>query len=130
MLRLKYGVCVMSIVVCKHWRDCGVQGGGCCAIGAYKVPSYGVCILACKQYEGPARPNAAEWRELHRSILPTQTVTVEGKQRDRVVLATPQRSRGLGDTIAKATKAVGIQPCAGCKRRIGWLNRKVPYKRS
>ena len=37
-------------------------------------------------------------------------------------------SRGLGDTIAKATKAVGIKPCGGCKKRQEWLNKKVPYK--
>jgi len=39
-----------------------------------------------------------------------------------------KRSRGLGDTIAKATKAVGIKPCGGCKKRQEWLNKKVPYK--
>jgi hypothetical protein len=37
-------------------------------------------------------------------------------------------SLGLGDTIAKATSAVGIKPCDGCKRRQAWLNRKFPYK--
>jgi len=38
------------------------------------------------------------------------------------------RSRGLGDTIAKATKAVGIKPCGGCAKRQAALNRAVPYK--
>lgn len=38
------------------------------------------------------------------------------------------RSRGLGDTIAKVTKAVGIKPCGGCARRRALLNRLVPYK--
>ena len=37
------------------------------------------------------------------------------------------RSRGLGDTIAKATKAVGIKPCGGCRKRQEALNRLVPY---
>ena len=37
-------------------------------------------------------------------------------------------SSGLGDTIAKMTKAVGIKPCGGCKKRQEWLNEKVPYK--
>ena len=37
-------------------------------------------------------------------------------------------SRGLGDTIAKATKAVGIKPCGGCKKRQAALNKLVPYK--
>ena len=38
------------------------------------------------------------------------------------------RSRGLGDTIAKATKAVGIKPCGGCKKRQRRLNQWFPYK--
>ena len=38
------------------------------------------------------------------------------------------RSRGLGDTIAKMTKAVGIKPCGGCKKRQEILNKAVPYK--
>ncbi len=41
-------------------------------------------------------------------------------------LGTP--SRGLGDTIAKVTKAVGIKPCGGCEERRDWLNKRVPYK--
>jgi hypothetical protein len=47
--------------------------------------------------------------------------TVNGKSRQIP-------SRGLGDTIAKATKAVGIKPCGGCKKRQAALNKLVPYK--
>lgn len=38
----------------------------------------------------------------------------------------PARVRGLGDVVAKATKAVGIQPCAPCERRRNWLNKYFP----
>lgn len=38
------------------------------------------------------------------------------------------RIRGLGDVIAKVTKAIGIEPCDGCKDRQEWLNKKVPFK--
>ena len=37
-------------------------------------------------------------------------------------------SRGLGDTIAKLTSAIGIKPCDGCKERQALLNRMVPYR--
>lgn len=37
-------------------------------------------------------------------------------------------SQGLGDTIAKATKAIGIKPCGGCKKRQQKLNKAFPYK--
>ena len=38
-------------------------------------------------------------------------------------------SRGLGDTVAKITKAVGIKPCGGCKKRQEALNKKFKYGR-
>lgn len=43
-------------------------------------------------------------------------------------LRDPAKSRGLGDTIAQATKAIGIKPCGGCKKRQAKLNATVPYK--
>lgn len=38
-------------------------------------------------------------------------------------------SRGLGDTIAKTTHAVGIEPCNGCRDRQNRLNQRFPYRR-
>jgi hypothetical protein len=38
------------------------------------------------------------------------------------------RPRGLGDTIARVTKALGIKPCGGCQKRQEALNKLVPYK--
>jgi len=38
------------------------------------------------------------------------------------------QSKGLGDTIAKATKAVGIKPCNACKKRQEKLNKIFPYE--
>lgn len=40
------------------------------------------------------------------------------------------KSRGLGDTIAKITKAIGIKPCGGCKKRQARLNKLLSYKRA
>ncbi len=37
-------------------------------------------------------------------------------------------SRGLGDTIAKATDALRIRKCRGCKGRQKKLNKLFPYK--
>jgi len=44
----------------------------------------------------------------------------------------PNRSRGLGDTVAKTiNKYTNIRPKSGCgcKRRQEMLNRMFPYKR-
>jgi hypothetical protein len=39
------------------------------------------------------------------------------------------KSVGLGDTIAKVTKRLGIKQCGGCKKRQKILNKALPYKR-
>lgn len=40
---------------CKNWSDCGVAGGGCCALGRFGgKPSHGICGI-CKDYTGPPR---------------------------------------------------------------------------
>ena len=38
-------------------------------------------------------------------------------------------SRGLGDTVAKVTKKLGIRSCGGCKKRQTLLNKIFPYKK-
>jgi hypothetical protein len=42
--------------------------------------------------------------------------------------AEPRAMRGVGDLIARATKAVGIQPCQGCQKRQEALNAIMPFK--
>jgi len=67
-------------------------------------------------------PHGVEW-------INKPKATDEAKpQRKPYVAPRPRRSRGLGDTIAKATKAMGIKPCGGCKQRQAALNKLVPYK--
>jgi hypothetical protein len=43
-------------------------------------------------------------------------------------MAKVKRSNGIGDTIAKFTEAIGIEPCAGCNGRKAVLNDWFPYK--
>lgn len=40
------------------------------------------------------------------------------------IVTTSSKSPLIGDRIASMTKAVGIQPCGGCKKRQKWLNEK------
>ena len=37
------------------------------------------------------------------------------------------KSKGLGDTIAKALKKIGIKQCSNCSVRVDKLNDKFPY---
>lgn len=34
---------------------------------------------------------------------------------------------GLGDVIKRATSAVGVRPCGGCRKRAEALNRRVTF---
>jgi hypothetical protein len=38
-----------------------------------------------------------------------------------------KEDRGVGDTISRITKKVGINECGGCKARKATLNRRFPY---
>lgn len=40
-----------------------------------------------------------------------------------------KKQKGLGDTIAAITEAVGVKPCDGCLSRKDWLNINFPYHR-
>lgn len=35
---------------------------------------------------------------------------------------------GLGDLVKRATSAIGIKPCGGCRRRAEALNRWLVFK--
>lgn len=37
------------------------------------------------------------------------------------------KSRGIGDTVAKLTSMLGIKPCGGCKERQAALNALIPF---
>ena len=39
------------------------------------------------------------------------------------------RMRGLGDLIARITKAFGVSSCCKCRRRQEWLNRMIPFRK-
>jgi hypothetical protein len=39
----------------------------------------------------------------------------------------PEKSRGLGDTIKKVTRKMGIKQCSACKKRQERLNKMFPY---
>lgn len=40
-----------------------------------------------------------------------------------------QESKGVGDTVAKITKTVGVEPCAKCEERRQRWNEKFAYKK-
>jgi hypothetical protein len=39
-----------------------------------------------------------------------------------------EQDKGVGDTIKRATSALGIKPCGGCQKRAEALNKRFPYK--
>ena len=63
---------------------------------------------------------SADWRE--------RVTGVRDFECPHGVTADNLPSRGLGDTIAKATRAVGVKPCVRCKKRQKELNDLIPYR--
>jgi hypothetical protein len=92
-------------VNCEHWRDCGIVGGGCCAIGRYNRPSHGVCDVCLKVPVRPPAPPASK------GLGDT--------------LARLFERTGVG-ALAKRYERLRGKPC-GCKKRQAALNRLVPY---
>jgi len=61
-------------------------------------------------------------------------MTHSEKESQRTI-STTNSSEGLGDTIAKVAKAIGVDNLVaalnvdcGCNSRREWFNRKFPYK--
>lgn len=83
-------------------------------------PSIPCLGLVTKQVTGEHR---VKWRAYINQLLFGQPVPV-------VVVPAPKPAKwtGLGDVVASATKAVGIKPCGGCKKRQAWLNKVVPFE--
>lgn len=53
---------------------------------------------------------------------------VEARQPVENQKPAPEKIRGLGDAVARVTKAVGIKPCGRCEKRREWLNKYFPTK--
>lgn len=78
-------------------------------------------------------PNFTDFHKAYMSWLAEQPEGQRGEGRvvsskDQQQWNKDQPSRGLGDTIAKATSKMGIKPCGGCKKRQSVLNKAFPYK--
>jgi len=108
------------IIQCKHWQDCGVQHGGCCAIGEYSKPSFGVCLNGCEK--NTDKPDQETIDKL---------LSKAYRNHRRKFKSRKPPSRGLGDTVKKVIDKItrkNRKPCGGCKKRQEALNKLLPYK--
>lgn len=87
-----------------------------------RKPSIPCVGLVTKQVTGEQR---AKWRAYVNQLLFGPPVPVA-----MTPAAKSAKWTGLGDVVASATKAVGIKPCGGCKKRQAWLNKAVPFRKS
>lgn len=86
----------------------------CVELGAFTNPTHcGFCKEKGKEYT----KNIFDLRD--------------GRKVNKPRPVAPKKSRGLGDTVAKAIHKVSrgkIKPCGGCKKRQAKLNTLVSYK--
>lgn len=103
------------MVDCKHWKDCGVIGGGCCSLRKYGgQPTIGACGRC--------------------DVRVPLTISAKIKQKiDKI------KGKGLGDLVESITTALGVKKVVetvshatgkecGCKKRKDALNAAVPWK--
>lgn len=48
------------MIKCKHFEECGIIGGGCCKIGEWLEPTYGVCLQLCEKNTHPENEENTE----------------------------------------------------------------------
>ena len=109
------------MILCKHWRDCGLTGGGCCAIDAAEKPSFGFCLSVCEKYEGPPRGNLGmEYARTFQPAVVQPCGALIGSSTVQVPVL--KRKRYLGDRVEDTLKRFGAKPCPGCNKRKTTLN--------
>ena len=111
----------MTSLPCKHWRECGVQGGGCCNIGVQEKPSIGWCLTRCDKYDGPDRGRIGRdymWSEAR--LLPSHQLV----RHAHVLVANGRPTTAyLGDRIGTLIgQLTHRKPCVGCKKVEAGLN--------
>ena len=110
------------MIPCNHWRDCGIIGGGCCAIDAYDRPSIGVCLTQCKKYKGPPRGDIGRrylMTELSLRQLPQHQKVRHAQVLVNALPTTAYIGARMGAAIGKVT---GRKPCWGCRKVENGLN--------
>ena len=109
--------------ICDHWQDCGVQGGGCCAVGHWEKPSLGVCKKHCKHrvIDGVAQA-------MIKSDAQARTQIELAKQYARAEL-----THATQGPASEADAAARLAICMACEHRatdykgktdpVGWCQR-------
>lgn len=118
VVRLRPGV-ELPIVDCRSWY---VTGAGAACRRDLDVAGCAACSQR-ESREGNYRDPPVYGRATVRRPVP-QPEPAEAPQE---VVDGPVR--GLGDVVARMTKAVGIKPCGPCQKRREALNRMVPFNR-
>lgn len=94
------------------------------------APSIGRPQYSFRDYN-QAVAEARRLADIHQTVWAVYPVHADQRGRRYVghaVASIGPTLRGMGDVVAKATKAAGIQPCAPCERRRRRLNRLLPFR--
>lgn len=118
---VQYGDTAIPIIDCRSWKLTGrtptctaghdLAGCGSCP---HRIGREGN-LYDPPIMDGLTAPDAAQG-----NVAPPAAPVAPAPARERM--------RGLGDAVARMTKAVGIKPCGGCQKRREALNRAFPFK--
>ena len=111
------------MIPCRHWRECGVVGGGCCSIDAYQRPSVGTCLTQCNKYDGPSRGNIGT-QYLMTELALRQIPTHHKQRHAQILVNAPPTTAYIGDRMGAAiSKVTGRKPCRNCRKVESGLNK-------
>jgi hypothetical protein len=109
------------MIPCKHWTECGVNGGGCCSLGLFGGrPSVGTCghcehnaNAVAPFLKSPAPPSASSVAQTiaHGAAGLVKAALGIGRADD----ATIDRRRGVCGTCDQAVMVLGVlEKCRAC----------------
>jgi hypothetical protein len=88
-----FGGSFVMKIVCPHWSDCGVKGGGCCAIAKFGAKiSYGVCNICLTGKALPAKTSPIN------PAIPRERWSLAARI---IARAAKPGEHGIGDTLAR-----------------------------
>lgn len=120
---VQYGDLAIPIIDCKAWK---LSGRTPTCTAGHDLAGCGSCPHRIARegnlydppiMDGLTAPEAAEG-----NVAPPAAFPAPAPAREPM--------RGLGDAVARMTKAVGIKPCGGCQKRRELLNKAFPFKQN
>lgn len=117
------------MIDCKHWRDCGVSGGGCCALQRFGgTPSHGCCAMCLRGELVTPTISALPLPPISEPAAAAESESAAGSFVSRAIAyAKAEASLLISGPVSDDEFAARVSACAGCSElnplpapQVGW----------